>query len=192
MKLFHYAKQSFSELRTLERQRPLSEKERKEASDVIISGKPGFYFQHISFFIEPVPLDLLGSIFGNSHHTWYPGSELFQYTVESSKLGSFKYEVVESPEKTELYYDDDLTTDAYVKAHRELLVRLNYVGDSNAKLIAATRHLMGTTRAAFQQLPKRPNWSDIKNKYAPTVAHVMVYPASGIIQYESVSKVIVK
>ena len=197
MKLYHYSAAHFDQLKTLEKQRPLTKEEIEEGARSVKWGAPLPYYSHISFFFEPVPLDILSSIFPKDHHTWFKGSRLYEYIVDPASIDHFQYAVVESPEKTELYYDESLSIEEYHRRNDALKKKFHYTGHSLAELQQAAKHLEGTTRACFLALPSRPNWSErgkdsIQNKYAATVPHVMLYPASGVIEYQSVKKVTVK
>ncbi len=193
MKLYHYAAQHFDALRTLEKQRPITAKEIQAGAEAMQSGiYPGPYYTHISFFVEPVPLDILSKIFPKEHASWFSGSRLYQYTIDAGHIGAFKYLVTETPEKSVLYYDDSLDTKAYYRRYLKQLHDLHHVGEGAAQLEKAVKPYLGKTRGFFEQIPQRPNYAELKLKYAATVPHVMLYPESGVIEYESVKKVVVK
>ena len=177
MFLYHYAKQRFPVLKTLAKQKKL------KITD------PHGYQNHISFFFERPPLDKLGVIFGEGHHTWHPGARLFEHVVLLSSLHSFFYELVESPKKTELFYNEVISDTEYFKQIDKLNRELKYQGNSLHDLNIAIRHNLGQTEKCFLLLPSRPNFQEIRNKYAPTVPHLMVYPTSGEIKVSSVNEV---
>jgi len=197
MKLYHYSAHHYDVLKTLEKQRPLSKEEIEEGARSVKWGAPLPYYAHISFFFEPVPLDILSSIFPKDHHTWFKGSRLYEYIVDPSTIDHFQYAVVETPEKTELFYDESIGVAEYYRRLNELNKKFGYTGHSLAGLKQAVQRLEGTTRSSFLLLQTRPNWDkeekdSIQYKYASTVPHVMLYPASGFVEYESVKKVVVK
>ena len=101
----------------------------------------------------------------------------------------FQYEVVESPEKTKIYYDDDLTIPQYYRLLKEINETNKYIGKSNKDLEAIGERFVGTTTEFFKQIKNRPNYDEIKYKYAATVPHVMLYPHLGQIKPEKISKV---
>lgn len=193
MKLYHYSKQHYSELRTLEKQRPISQEEKKKAIEIRLSSlAPGFYYEHISFFFDPVPYEALGKIFGKDHHTWFPGSQLFEYEIDVKQLGHFSYFIVETPEKTELFYNQTISDDEYDVRIKEIIEEHHYIGQGEKAFIKASEPLIGSTRDYYLKIKSRPNWNDIKNKYAATVPHVMVYPDKGIVKYNAVKEVTIK
>ena len=181
MYLYHYSKKKFDTLQTLEKQR-LSAKDRSTDKD---------YGKHISFFIERPPLAKLGDIFGEGHHTWYPGNALHEYIVSVDSLRKFRYQVVEFPEKTAVYYDDKMTDAEYYKILAEASKEWRYASDNVEDLRFAMRHLQGTTEKYYGLIHTRPNKERLFQTYAGTVPHVMVYPDSGEIRYKSVSQVTV-
>lgn len=188
MLIYHYSKEKYDKLLTLEKQRNITPEERVKAMKAMVQGDhAGMYFEHISFFIDPLPLDVIAGIFGGMHPVWQTGTNLFQYVVETSLLPRFKYEVVESPEKTELYYDDNISTEEYYRRLKQLNKEKGYVGNGSTALTTACKPLVGRTREFYQQLSNRSNFDELKNKYAATVPHLMLYPDSGIIHYKNVS-----
>lgn len=193
MKLYHYSKQHYSELRTLEKQRPISQEEKKKAlQETLIHHSPGFYYEHISFFFDPVPYDILGKIYGKDHRIWYSGNQIFQYEINLDALGKFAYEIVESPEKIKILYDETLSDDDYEVELNKLMVKHNYIGEGKKELIEASKHLIGTTRSSYLKVQSYPNWNEIKSKYAACVPHVMIYPDKGIVKYNAVKEVTIK
>lgn len=198
MLLYHYANDKFTTLLTKEKQNLVKPEERKKEEQAYIDfyklygyKRPGYYFEHISFFFEPIPLDIIASIFPKDHPVWFSGNELYQYEIDTSKIGHFTYEIVEYPEKTNIYYDDTLTDKEYFKLIKEAVIKNNYIG-KNSQIEEASKHLIGLTRSYYDQLKDRPNYEEIKYKYAATVPHVMLYPYLGKIKPESVTKVRVK
>lgn len=180
MKLYHYSKERYPVLKT----KSLVNGEKK--------GELISYNNHISFFFEPVPLDIVGEIFGHTHHTWAPGNKLFEHVVDSKSLKKFFYRLVESPEKTELLYDDSVDDKEYYRKMALINEEFNYEGRSVDELEKACSHLKGTTKTYFKLLPKRRNFDEIKNKYAATVPHLMIYLEDRQITPFSIKEVFVK
>lgn len=193
--LYHYSKEKFSKLLTREAQGVVSDKEKEKwlklAEEQL---RPGGYHQHVSFFIEPVPLDIIGQIFGEQHAFWYPGNVIYEHQIKASTLPRFKYEFVETPYATELYYDpksDNLSVEEYYKLLDKGQRKLKERGDNIRDFVEVAERLKGLTRECYINLPSRPNWESIKDKYAATVPHVMVYPQSGVIKVSSAKQVVV-
>lgn len=193
MKLYHYSKDRYDDLRTLEKQRPITIEEKKKAlQDILAYPAPGFYYQHISFFFDPIPYDILGKIYGKDHRIWYPGNQIFQYEIDLAALGNFSYYITESPEQIKILYDESLSDAEYEVQLKELMIKLHYIGEGKSKLIEASKSLIGTTRSSFLKVKSYSNWEEIKNKYAACVPHVMIYPEKGIVKYQSVKEVTIK
>lgn len=189
MILYHYSNELYPRLETKE-YRGEKIKDYKPASD--LDKFLGNYNQHISFFLDPIPTSIMGKIYGKEHHTWFPGNVLYQYEIDSSTIGNFRYYLVETPEKLKLFYDDTLTDEEYyIKYHKVIKDHL-LIGSGNDSLERASKPYLGKTRSSIENVNKVSNWDSIKNKYAAAVTHLMLYPASGIINYSSYNKVKIK
>lgn len=121
-------------------------------------------------------------IYGNDHLVWHPGSKLTEHTVLLDDLGEFKYEFVETPEKTKLYYDDSISIQEYHRLVNKLNVSKKYIGNSKDDFTEAFDLLITQIKPAYDIVKSRPNWDLIKDKYAATIPHVMVYPKSGTVE----------
>ena len=186
--LYHYADKQFEELQTLKYRGETKEGYTHKPSPE--KGR-GAYDEHISFFIEPIPLKIMGRIFGRDHHTWFPGNEIFEHKVSLNSVCPFTYHFVETPEKTLMLYDDSIQDDEYYKRLNEYNKKLGYVGASVKEFEKPYRALQGCTEEYYKLLPKRPNWKDIRDKYAATVPHVMLYPVCGKCPIVSVKQCVV-
>jgi len=197
MLLYHYAANFFEELKTREKQDGYSSVMRDEAkkeNDLYLKKtgirRPGLYTEHISFFIEKPPLKEISNFFPKDHEVWFKGNKLYEYTIESSSILDFKFEVVEFPEKTEIYYNDEIDLETYYSMLRIEINENGYIGSGNKALEKVTKKLLGNTKSYFEELKTRPNYKDICYKYAATVPHLMLYPDGGYVQYKNVNKVI--
>lgn len=185
--LYHYAAKQFAKLKTKNKQNGLKPQ---------ISESPyriGHYADHVSFFTEPPPLEILGTIFGKDHPVWYPGSVLFEHRIDVDKIRSFIAEFVETPIATKLYYDpkyDDYTGDRWLKLLFDAQKEAGEIFDTkvqrnnNHDFKKKCRSFDGMVRLYYTKLPARPNFSDICKKYAPSVPHLMLYPDDGEIPVE--------
>lgn len=183
MYLYHYSSAKYKSLLTLNGQK----KQVKESDGV---GED--YANHISFFFEPPPLEILGELYKGKHKFWFNGNEIYEYKIQLESLTDFKYKVVEYPEKTEIYYDTSIDDEEFDKLLKEFEKKFNYTGDSVEELKKVLKRLKGTTKKYFELLPTRSNFEELIKKYAPTVPHLMIYPKSQEIHYESVRKIIIK
>lgn len=192
MLLYHYSSNFYKKLKTRakqdnytnedKRKEQILEKEQYKKSGI---KRPGLYSEHISFFLEKPPLDKITSFFPKNHHTWFKGNNLFEYIVDSSDLQNFAFEIVEFPEKTELYYNDDISVETYYALLKQEINEKGYIGFGNKKFEKAAKPLIGQTEKYLSLLKTRPNYNDICYKYAATVPHVMLYPEEGIIEYKN-------
>lgn len=178
--LYHYSTQLYSVLKTLRKQGRKGENDNQKEHG-------HQYIDHISFFIEPIPLDILPSIHRQKHPFYKEGKKLYEYVVPTDKLGMLFYELVESPEKTSLLYDKTISDDIYHIRLSEAMLLNHYEGHSISDINKLIDRFKGTTREAFKKIPTRPNYKEIMTKYAPTVPHFMIYPDSGEIAFSEVN-----
>lgn len=198
--LYHYSGSKHTVLKTRNAQGTHLSPEKLQAAreSMEIHHDPGTYAEHISFFLEPVPLDKLGGIFGAHHHFWYPGHEIYEHVVDIASLPSFRYRVVETPLANDMFYKvdwdklDDAEQQTFFQKLAEAQKAHGEIGSTVAQLRSCIRKFAGLTRKAYLALPGQPNWSEIKNKYAATVPHVMLYPEGGEVTVTDVEKVVVQ
>ena len=196
-KLYHYSDKKFDVIKTRSEQH---NKDKEPVSDTnkIKSKVLGFgsYDSHISFFLEKIPLDILGSIYKDvDHDVWYTGSKLYEYEVNVDDIGSFKYDLVETPLEIKMMYNksyDKLSMEKYIELVYDKKFKLGLCGTDKNTFIKKVNELKGTAATQYKKLPSRPNWNEIQTLYAPTVPHVMLYPKGGIVKYQSVKQVEIK
>lgn len=200
MKLFHYSVERYGTLKTKEKQGTVTEEDRQkdiqEHQDYYNEtgiDRPGFYFEHISFFFERPPLERMSKVFPSGHHFWFKGNRVFEHIVDSSSIGSFAFEIVEFPEKYDLYYNDNIDTATYNVKLKEATESLGYIGKGNKalELAVVNNKLLNKTGYYYDLLKSRPNFDKIKNKYAATVPHVMLYPSTGIVRPFKIQQVVI-
>lgn len=198
MLLYHYSKDKFSSLKTVEKQRKIKPIEIQKAHEDFLDfekkygiQRPGYYYEHISFFFEKIPLDIY-KYFPKDHSVWVKGNKLYEYTIDSKSIKHFGYELVESPEKIKLYYNDDITLDEYFKRMGMLYERERYIGKDNDMFEKVVKYnkLAEVQNTYFTLLKDRPNYNEIKYKYAATVPHVMLYPVLGEIKPIEIKQII--
>ena len=194
MRLYHYSKKHYSVLKTRRQQG--------------VGGPEGVsvgegYLDHISFFFDPVPLELLPDIFDRTRHpVWFKGNELYEHQISVASLDEkVLYQVVESARRTALLdkfsEENDWTKDdPTVRKKWDMLInrmqsQWGEIGDTRAGLIKQIKQLHGSTKAGFMIAKSRADFADGYTKYAANVPHVMLYPASGEIQVVSSQRVTV-
>jgi len=193
-KLYHYSNKMLDSIKTREAQGIIPSREdlKGQQKTKDFWNKPGLYDQHISFFLEPIPLDILGDIYGKEHHTWFPGNEFYEYVVLLSDIGEFGYELVETPRDVEMFYDpkyERTSMKEYAAIRNQYKVKYGEKGNDRVTFMKVASSMQGLTRSCYEQINQRPNWGEIKKLYAATVPHVMLYPKDGVVKYQSVRKV---
>lgn len=190
IKLYHYNEVKFDILKTFEKQGKVTKEEiRKESLKTKTTVRPGAYYQHISFFLLPINVKDIAATYRSDHFFWYSGNKLVEHVVLLDDINDFKYEFVETPEKTKLYYDDSIGHEEYYKLVDELNVSKKYIGNSKRDFSKAYNSLINEIKPAYEALKNRSNWDIIKTKYAATIPHVMIYPKEGTIKIHETKQI---
>lgn len=209
MKLYHYSTERFAVLLTRRTQGTLTQKELEEAETRSRRmGTIAPYVDHISFFFDPLPLELLASIFRptsefkEEHPVWFKGNQLFEHVVEVETLNpNCAWEVVESFKKTK-FLDDFSDKHNWVDDNPELLrlylveAKKNAVawgeeGHGLQGLLKQIKLNTGVTERAYQQARARDDFGWGRMKYAANVPHLMFYPEAGKVAVAYTNKVTV-
>lgn len=195
-KLYHYASTEYDVLKTRALTGEVTAEMVKQGKeDMVLRKKPGPYYDHISFFFEQPPIRKMSKVFGTTHPFWYPGHEIYEYVVDISALPAFKYLLTESPDVNDFFYDpknDDLSVEEYYK-QIDLIRRKNKeIGSTVSELRSVIQSLRGETEKNYLSLKDRPNFEEIRDKYAATVPHLMIYPQGGNIEILTTNVVVVR
>lgn len=181
MLIYHYAAKPFRTLLTL-RQQGFKEQN-------LDLGGPRPYVDQISFFLDPIPVEIMGFLFADmDHRVWRAGNTLYQHVVDTRRIGPFDYMFVETP----LDYrfmdkrwpsDRDLTGPERQSYFSELYTEKRnngLIGSGSTDLEKAAKSFIGGTRTAFIARASINDESE-KKRYACGVPHVLVYPNNGKI-----------
>ena len=160
------------------------------------------YCDHISFFFDPIPSEILPKIFGEGHPVWFKGNKLYEHVVSVSDLPSdIVYHVVESQKRTELldkfseennWVDDDpdlLFKWQILISQQEALWGEQGIGRS--KLEQQIKQNAGNTGNNYIKASERDDFEFGRNKYAANVPHLMLYPPEGKIKITQINSLII-
>lgn len=185
--LYHYSALKYDTLLTRKKQGVSKPSVVMQTSQEI---RPGDYTEHISFFVDPQPLDILSKVYGK-HDVWYKGNVLYEHIVNLASVGDFKYHYVETPEKIQMLFDDSISILEYYSALNKINKTKHYIGSTLREFVYPYLQFKGTVRDYILKAPSYPNWDSNKHKYAACVPHVMLYPKSGEVPVLSVKQVVV-
>lgn len=196
MRLYHYSTGQLLELLT----RRLQGADEKEIDSATFKAKqmglPFPYHDHISFFLEPLPLEYIASTFPHGHPFWVSGKELYEHVIDSRDIvpNSF-WRIVESVEQEKFSdkFDWENTKDLKVRSGwfqqlNNFTAKKGYSGyhipllekvKSKVKPLSTLDYYR---RAAVLREPDN-------TQYAAYVPHVMIYPIGGKIPVKSSRKV---
>jgi len=193
---YHYGYAGYKQLQSRAKQGSNDPGERKRMQDLAdIAGYPGIYPDHISLFIERIPVQHMGAIYKKSHEVWFAGNVITEYQIELSALKDAGYVLEETPEKREFYhgpladawYDENASEDERAKVKKrlnELRAKNHTIGKGTKELMKGITPFLGTTRDAFFALEGNDT-----DKYAPYVPHLMMWPVGGTIEIAGSRKV---
>ena len=199
MYIYHYSKKDFDIIKSLRKQNSLTKKELDNIDKKYFAKYiPGRYSYSISFFIEPIPTDIIGDLFDNKHKVWYNGNELYEYKVLVESIEKNIYYIfLESPEVIKYRYslDTDSMTDdefeIYLDKLNDILHNNNDVGIGRDNLEKQIKKYLVITRNQFIKARKLPDAKDTFNLYAANVTHLMLFPSNGEIEYQEKNKIVI-
>ena len=197
MKLYHYSNVAFNELRTRRKQGVSDEVIVQSTEHAKRIGDPGPYIDHISLFLEPVPVDVISSIFKHQHSFWKAGDRIYEHVVETDTLETdILFSIVETPviDRFTDQFDWSITDKAvrtkYLLSMNAEMERLKLTAHGRNLLIEGIKPFIGKTTQLFIAARKRSDADMTAKQYAANVPHLMVYPKSGVITVKSVKPIV--
>ncbi len=198
MKIYHYSKELYTSLEVGLKRLQLSRfeitKARLQAAKYF---NPGAYFDHISFFFDPVPLNIIGDLFRGENDFWKNGNEIIEYTIDVDSLDkNITYFVAESPSQVKTldaieWVDTDEFLIAYLEKQSIASIACGETGHTLTGLKEQIKRYKGTTTKYYKEAIKRNDFKENITKYAANVPHLMLYPSSGNIEIASHRSVMV-
>jgi hypothetical protein len=172
--IYHYSKSIHSQLKTLLQQGldPVRQQELLELS--LSRGSKFPYYDSMSFFIDPIPNSVLGSIYPSDHPVWFTGNKLYEYKVSVSSLELKYWTLVESNVDSiinPLWMDWGPYKRLLAKTKSNIKSLIGQSGVDTQSLELCVRKKAGITSKEFLAIHK----TDSK-QYAAGVTHLMVYP----------------
>ena len=190
MFLYHYATEPFGVLMTRRHRGGLTKEEIDKGIDIAeFRCEPKPYYDHISFFFDRPPIEIIGNIFKPYNHDfWFNGNAIYEHIVHVDAIGKFAYFITETPERAMFSHNhwlDSFATDYDAKHKffvelRKLERKLGYTGDNINQFKISSNKFIGQTEKFYKLSPKVNEPEDM-NKYAAAVPHVMLYPDNGYI-----------
>lgn len=192
MLLYHYSKSKYENISS----------QIARSGSIVDNGDDFQYEKNVSLFLEPIPRNI-SKLLNGEHEFWKSGNTIYEYTVDVSKLPKhIPFKLVESYEKTDLIYKkqnwnwDDIKKNPKIREENlkeisDLEFSLGFKGFTKTMLIKAINKVLPKLDMSkdyllmYKRHKKHPEDELIK-KYAPTVPHLMLYPAKVPIEYESV------
>lgn len=203
MKLYHYNVQHLDFLQSLYG-RGISDEDKKRLGEwATKTDGPFAYTKNLSFFMEPIPLDL-PEILHNEHTFWKSGLTLYEHVVDTKEfVHDIPYRLVEAAEKTDLIFrkqnwdlaeNNPELTSFYKSQIADLEKELELEGTGVGNLVRVASRYKGIRnyyKEAYKLYKKFPK-DNLISKYAACVPHLMVYPAEAKIKVSRVNEITLK
>lgn len=199
--LYHYNTKPLNILYTLRKQHKLgitklSLKQLKEAdlNRTRIYYDKYAYIDHISLFLDPIPLDIVRKHFtGNKVYQSNDYIYEHQIRIDQLKDNLLYYKLVENPinnfMSNHLWIDSDIIKPIYFGARKILNITKGYNGSNYSKLLNIIAKFKGKTQQAFEELVNSDKFDDEqKSMYAPSIPHLFIYPTNGELMISKVIK----
>lgn len=162
-----------------------------------LTHSPGSYTDHISFFFDPIPSDIIGNLYKGLNDVWKNGNILIEHITDTRMLESeILFSLVESPaDVSSLDSIDWVDTDEFLleyKIKKEARKRNSgETGNGILNLENQIKKYKGSTTKAYIAASKRKDFLENITKYAASVPHLMLYPKRGFIEIEYINKVVI-
>lgn len=184
MILYHYNVNPLDDIRSLKLQNKTSAKEWSEN-----------YSSSVSFFFEPIPLDL-PSIFDGKSKQWISGSKLYEHLIDVDDIEEdIKFHITETPDKTKLlYYKQDWSKvkkgnglrDKYLQEIEDMEIKKGYRGQGLNNFVKVAQPFKKGIRQHYINASVLAKCEPlIYDLYAGTIPHVMMFPTKPILVKES-------
>lgn len=192
--IYHYSSKPLSHLMTMKHQHDrgmLDENGVKKMNDLDASakhrGQPP-YSQHVSFFFDRPPFQLMLKKFRRDHIFWREGATVYEHVVDVSQLAEDTRWIVHSTPIDLFFYDwfwsgrpnTHVTHHKLVFKLRNLIKSINGdVGNDRASLEQVIQKYKGVTKQDFVKGFNHPEYQKNKSQqrtwYAPRVRHLNVF-----------------
>lgn len=183
--LYHYSNKTLTELLTKRSYTTDQQIISLAESNAKLVGDIGCYLDHISFFLEPIPTDILPKLFGGKHPFYRPNETCIEHVVQVKLTDSFDWALQETPvigKFSDRWNWDDITREVrrgYIRQINKEMTRLKLQGSDVAQMFDAIRPYIGETRDYFIKA-RQSRWAeDTSTQYAAEVPHLMLYPNGG-------------
>ena len=199
--LYHYNTKKLSTLYSLAKQTELGVDIRKDPAAIanknrrsIFQRDPFPYDQHVSFFLDPIPLKLVRKYF-TDNKVYQNFDHIYEHRVDIQQLkDNLNYwKLVENPISNfmvDLYPTINFPGKNLLYFGTKNIINdlAGYQGTDFDKLLNCISKFKGSTEREFRRLVKDGLKDYYKAMYAPTVPHLLIYPINGQLEISSVVK----
>lgn len=189
MDFYHYSTERFNILETRMHRGVANADEIERAKfSADIVGDIGSYLDHISLFLDPIPLEILPDLFEGKNAFYQKGVRVYEYVIRLPDDANMRWALQETPE-INTYSDDWDWSSLSREKRREYIRKINaemtrrgLQGVGTTKLMKAIKPFCGRTEEFFKLARQSPWANDTVAQYAAEVPHLMVYPTDGTLK----------
>ena len=194
MYLYHYSEVGFSTLKTKNRQNNRQFSSTATPKEVGFDSHLWDYNDQISFFIDPIPSDIIAQIY-QDHFIWYSGNVLVEHRVLMSSLGEMNFDIAESLPRNKLRaqwtHYKTMSEEEYYDAFFRFKKKSGEMGTTIPELKRAVLPYLGKMRSIYKKYPSTVYYELKSEQYAAFIPHVMIYPFSGEIPVDDLKIVVI-
>lgn len=150
------------------------------------------YTWSMSFFFDPPPYSEFLYHYEEKDR-WKPGSTVYEHKIDVSSLVLPLYwRVVESPINSTMHGSiwDSIDDKLWFQLRWEMLAITGHMGFDIDGLKTAIEKYSGTTTSYYRKLWSSPEFSEMKDYYAPNVPHLMIWSGNAV-DVQSIKKVVI-
>lgn len=187
MLLYHYSLKELTDLETVNKQTGVN---------FISTPEAPAYRDNISLFIEPLPLDIIASVFKDKHPFYKVGTIIYEHVIDSDDLEDNQiWFLAETPKLVRMIENidwmklSDVGRLDTIKRLFAIEAKLGYRGTSKKDMLKALTPFIGLTRDFFIASTESISEEKPIVKYAKSVPHLMIYPRLGVVPVKEARKV---
>ncbi len=131
----------------------------------------------IFFFIDPLNISKMPLYYKNKHWFYKQDTIVYEYMVDInifSKIHGFEYELLEPPEKFDLFRDESLSDEEYDREIKNIVEKNNYQGSNFNNFKNIVLNNKGKTDYYFRRYTNSSLLDKYINLYAPFVPHLKI------------------
>lgn len=156
------------------------------------------YTEHISFLLDPLPLDLILQHFPKDRSPYLKGSNyLYEHVVDVSKFKLNGWELLDSPLERKIWNwslmdylldEEDAPTKQYLQIVKATRYIQGLTGSDTDKLLKVLEKYKGQTRDRFLDWINSDSFENESHTYSSNIPHIRLFPTDGYVTPIKINK----